>query len=148
MMRQLIGVFDDAEAAAAPTVAANDADHIRPRFNAGTAYSIVEFDSDGSENANSNAISPTLTDGLRGTWLTTGTGAEVWIERTINSGSFNHTDSGPGRLQLNFSRKFGVSQTGNGTTTCDVTFDFYDAASGGNLLDTVTILIRAIVSTL
>jgi len=95
----------------------------------------VRFHSDGSELGSTNAGVWSVS---RGNWLDVGTSAEVWVERTINSGTLDWTDSGAGRLQLNTIRSFGNTRTTNGTDTTNVKFDFYDAAAGGNLLATVT----------
>jgi len=81
----------------------------------------------------------------RGQWLDLGVSSAVWVERTINSGSLNWLDPGAGRKQLSTTRSFGVTDTstGGGPVTANVTFDFYDAASGGNLLDSVTLDLTA-----
>lgn len=74
----------------------------------------------------------------RGDWLDSGLNSEVWVERTINSGSLNAGDAGTGRLVLSTSRAFGLKKTSEGTQSCNITFKFYDAAAGGNELASVT----------
>lgn len=86
------------------------------------------------ENTPSNSFSVS-----RGNWLDKGSAAEVWIGRTINSGpGFNIDDPGAGRHQLSTTRTFNQQQSPVGVRTTNVTFDFWDAASGGNLLASVT----------
>jgi len=79
-----------------------------------------------------------------GTWLTGGSASAVWVERTITSGSLNRTDPGTGRLQLNVARSYEVDEdTDPGTHACTFTLTFYDASTGGNVLDTATITLEA-----
>ncbi len=101
-----------------------------------TCWAGIVFNAVGTENENTNLNSFTVS---RGNWLDAGDSSEVWIERTINSGpGFNVDDPGAGRLQLSTNRKFNQNQTGIGVRTTNVTFDFWDAASGGNKIATVT----------
>ena len=102
----------------------------------------VEYRSNGNERGSTGAG---VYSTVRGAWLTSGTGAEVWLERTLNTGTLNNSDPGAGRLQMNSSRIYAVEDTSipGGPVTCNVTFDFYDAVSGGNLLDTVTFTLSA-----
>jgi hypothetical protein len=126
--------------AAGPTVSANSG--IAYKFRAaGTCYSGVRFNTDGDED--DKCPTNVWNDGARGQWLDSGSNSDVWVERTINSGSLNDSDAGAGRLNLGTARAFSVSRASTGTHTANVTFDFYDAASGGSLLDTVTIDISA-----
>lgn len=106
----------------------------KTRFN-NDCYAGVRFNASGNE----DTLGPTngwVND--RGTWLDSGDVAEVWVQRVVNSGSLNNDDPGTGRLQLNTTREFSVVRTFVGTQSANVTFNFYDAASGGNLLDSVT----------
>lgn len=105
-----------------------------------TCYAGVRFQADGTE----DSLGPTNTwVGDRGNWLDSGDSSEVWVERTVNSGSLNNTDAGAGRLQLSTDREYSVIRTTLGTQSANVTFDFYDASSGGNLMDSVTYTISA-----
>jgi len=72
----------------------------------------------------------------RGMWLDSGTADSVWVERVISSGSLNNSDPGAGRLQLNAIRTYAVQDTTTvgGAVTCSLTFNFYNAASGGSLI--------------
>ena len=104
--------------------------------NTADCFAGIEFNSSGVEWASNN--SGTFNVG-RGSWLDEGLSSEVWVERTIDSDSgdgLNWNDPGTGRHQLSTTRAFGCTDTsiGGGAVEATVTFDFYDAASGGNLL--------------
>ncbi len=103
----------------------------------GTVYAGVEFNTSGAELRNDGPSSTSFTTS-RGSWLNSGSASAVWIERILNSGTLDWEDPGAGRFQLNASRKYGVSRATNGLKVANVTFNFYDASSGGNLLDSVT----------
>ena len=77
------------------------------------------------------------TYGSGGTWLTVGLNSEVWVERTVSAGTLD-TDPGAGRLVLSTSRTYQESNSSVGTESSTITWDFYDAAAGGNLLATTT----------
>jgi hypothetical protein len=81
----------------------------------------------------------------RGLWLDYGDSANVWFERTINSGSLNSNDPGSGRLQMNTARYVEVVDTSiaGGPVTCNLTITMWDASSGGNKLDEVTYTLSA-----
>lgn len=111
----------------------------------GPTFANLQYNSSGEEFENSSPTSNNVTLS-RGNWLDEGLSSEVWIERTINSGSLNNGDAGSGRLQLSTSRLFGNTRVADGQQTANITFDFYDAASGGSLLDTVTFSIQANVN--
>lgn len=103
-------------------------------------YAYIQYSSSGIEYQNASASSSVMSSS-RGNWLDIGDSSDVWIQRTINSGSFI-TDPGIGRLQLSTTRKWGNSIIG-GTLNCNVTFKFYDAASGGNQIGSITIDVKA-----
>ena len=105
-----------------------------------TCYAGVQYNTNGIDYASSNVGGWTNS---RGNWLDAGSNNDVWVERTINSGTLNWQDPGSGRYQLNFSRSFGVSQSVVGIKTCNLTVNFYDAASGGNLLGSATYTVTA-----
>ena len=119
-----------------PSVTAPTANITRDT-DATTVYAGIEFRNNGTlwENATSGSTSFSL---VRTNWLSSGTASQVWIERVISSGSLNWLDAGAGRLVLSTSRFYGTSDstTFGGAVTCSLTFNFYDAASGGNLLGT------------
>ena len=101
-------------------------------------WSGIRFHNTGAETSNNFGGSSDFSAGARGDWLDQGVPGAVWIERTINSGSFNLVDPGAGRLNLSSTREFSMTRASLGIQSCNVTFDFYDAASGGSLLDTTT----------
>lgn len=82
----------------------------------------------------------------RGSWLTSGSAADVWIERTIVSGSLNHSDPGAGRKSMDgLSYEFSNQDTNipGGADLCTITLTAWDAASGGTKLDEVTMTFSA-----
>ena len=97
----------------------------------------MRFDADGGyyESAANGVFPGTAT----GTWLTSGLSSQVWIERTITSGTLEQDGIGAGRVQLNTSRVIGVNRSVIGFKTAGATVDFYNAASGGTLLDSAFI---------
>ena len=111
-----------------------------------TCYAILQLNLSGAEFANASAGSTSMTKG-RGSWLDEGTSAEVWVERVLDSGTLNHSDPGAGRLQLSTTRLYGISRSTDGTTTTTVTFNYYDAAVGGNLIGTATVVFTVEVGT-
>lgn len=122
------------------TVSPDTNDVVNIRVGA-TCWAGIVFNAVGTELGNTPANSFSVS---RGNWLDAGDSSEVWIERTINSGpGFNVDDPGAGRHQLNTNRKFNENQTSIGVKITNVTFDFWDAASGGNKIGTVTLDISA-----
>jgi hypothetical protein len=125
-----------APAGASVTVSMNTAD-----VNYSTAinwvYANLQYNSSGTEYKNSAATQNNFTTS-RGAWLDTGAAADVWLERTITSGTL-FTDPGSGRLNLATTRSFRVRDTNASPAaiTCDLEMDMWDAASGGNNLDNV-----------
>ena len=112
-----------------------------------TAYAGVEFQSDG-EQYKTPITGPNSTYSTdQGDWLTHGDASDVWVTCTITGGtlgSFNSEDAGQGtRLQLNTSRAWRIVKSSPGTDTIIATFDFHDASSGGNLLDSISITFTA-----
>jgi hypothetical protein len=124
-----------------PTVSPSTSTPVYNYRSSGTCHSGVSFNSNGTEYKQSNLGSWTGTS--RGVWLDSGLNSEVWVQRTIVSGSLT-VDAGSGRLQLSTTRNFGVQQPTSGTNSCTVRFKFYDAASGGSEIgDTGNIVISA-----
>jgi len=73
------------------------------------------------------------------TWLTSGSSSEVWVAYTLNSGTSFVGKTAGTRYQLNAIQNFYFTAT----TVLDFRtnnsyFTFYDAASGGNTLDTTS----------
>lgn len=74
-----------------------------------------------------------------GTWLTSGSNSEVWVQWVRTGGTlsaWNSINPGTGRLQMSSSRYYRASRNLTGISTIIGYFRMYDAASGGNLLDT------------
>lgn len=127
-----------------PTVSASSSNVTRGPAALNPVYAGVAYNATGFEFSN-NASGSNSYDVSRGLWLDSGSASEVWLERTINSGSLNSSDPGAGRHQLNTARLLEVSDSTilGGAVTCNVTVDFYDASTGGNLLDSVTYTLSA-----
>lgn len=128
-----------APAGASPTVSMNTTDVLKSSA-IGTTYANLQYNTTGEEFQNSGRNDNFSTS--RGDWLDSGSSSDVWVERTINSGSLL-TDPGSGRLQLSTTRSFKVRDTdgGSGFNECDMDMDMWDAASGGSNLDSVANLI-------
>jgi hypothetical protein len=74
--------------------------------------------------------------GSIGTWLNSGLNSEVWVECVLISGTWNSINAGTGtRLRCDTTRSWRLKQSSNGVNTVQCNFKFWDAASGGNLLD-------------
>jgi hypothetical protein len=69
-----------------------------------------------------------------GTWLTQGSTSNVWVERTIVSGTLDTDTIGAGRVSMTTNRFMGVVRSTVGTKTATVSVEFFDAAAGGNSL--------------
>lgn len=105
------------------------------------SYAGIRFRPNGTwELMQNNAISGTdfTPPEATGTWLVAGSSSDVWIERILQAGTFNVSDEGPGRHRLDLTRTFVREHKGGvrgGSATVVERFRFWDAASGGNLLD-------------
>ncbi len=101
-----------------------------------TCYAGVQFNTSGEEfevvASNGNYSQS------QGDWLTSGSSSDVWVERSITSGTWNSSDPGAGRLQLSTSRSFRVIRSTTGIQSVTGSFDFWDAASGGNNLQSTS----------
>lgn len=125
-----------------PTVSAR-ADGRTNSLNESPCYSGCIFVSNGLEyEYNSNGSQTNST-----TWLDSGLASEVWVMWTRTGGSLSDWDSlgaGSHNVRLNLATSRGyrivdtVSSGAGGAETIIGYFRFYDAASGGNLLDTTS----------
>lgn len=104
----------------------------------GTAYAGVQFNSDGVEYK-------TPVDGdigysiSLGAWLDRGLNSQAWVQwhRTGGTlGDWNSADDGDSRLVLSTSRAWRIVRNGPGVNTIIGYFEFWDAATDGNLLQT------------
>ena len=107
----------------------------------GTVYARVKVDSDGELYASFyNGSYPT--SGYE-VWLDQGGNDEVWVQRVIISGTLN-LDAGSSRLICTADRQFGIQNSiQDSTKQTVIDLNFYDAASGGNLLDTQRVTLQA-----
>lgn len=101
-----------------------------------TAYAGIQFNTSGEEfNTPTGGSSYTSS---RGDWLDVGNSDEVWVECNITGGTlgaWNSDNAGTGsRLSLDTTRSWRMLRSTTGTDTTFATFDFYNAASGGNLI--------------
>ena len=106
----------------------------------GTVYANYKIDADGS-------IYKSASNGGYGsafeTWLVNGLNSDVWVERTINLGTLSTDDIAGSRVQCNSDLEIGVTRSIVGEKAAQVQLDFYDAETGGNLLDSATIDLAA-----
>lgn len=115
-----------------------------------TAYAGISYNSSGEEFKTDTSGNSGYTVS-RGNWLDVGTAAEVWVQMTRTGGtlgSWNSEDAGSTRLQLNTTRSWRILRTSpDGSDSIIADFDFYDAASGGNLLASVNFQCTATYNT-
>ena len=137
---RLMWSFGAEEATVSPSELISENFTVRPT----DCYAGVQYNSSGTEWGSNSGGGFTVG---RGPWLESGAAGDYWVERTVNSGTLDDQDAGTGRLQLNTTRSFSIVRTANrGVDTANVTFDFYDAASGGSLLASVTLTFNAEVT--
>jgi len=96
----------------------------------GTTYAGVKIDNDGEEYEHTNSGGWTSSIG---TWLDAGEVGEVWVECIVTLGSWSSWN-GTGRWNCATDNVFQITQTGAGSNSVTCYFKFWDAASGGNLL--------------
>jgi hypothetical protein len=135
----LYSLLDD-DAGGGPTVDVSViTDHYRFRVS-GTCQCNVKLDNDGDHYESTN----TGTYGAsEGTFRTSGAGNEVFVERSIDSGTLTTDGLAGGRASCAADRILGVSRSTTGSKICTLTLSFYDASSGGNLLGTKQITVEA-----
>ncbi len=117
-----------------PVVSASANGAVNIRFSA-PCYAGVQFRSDGSEweYSSSGALTQVGVGG-DAIWLDAGEASDVWVERIVTADSWNNLDPGAGRHNLASTRSFRILQTPTGVRTVTGYFKFWDAASGGSLL--------------
>lgn len=93
----------------------------------------VRFATDGDEFRCNNSGSY---NNNRGAWLDTGVSSDVWVIFNQDSGSAWTTGTSGVRLNININRTFEQSVSVPSSRSITGEFLFYDAATGGNLLDT------------
>jgi len=132
------GVWKDC-LATGPTVSPNSAGVTNDNGGVGTAcYAGIVFNG-GSPYREEACTYAGVYNVDRTAWLDSGSASDVWVQRVISSGTLNSNDPGSGRINVGtFSPYFEVVDTSltGGAVTCTLTFNFYDAASGGSLIGT------------
>ncbi|KKN01582.1 hypothetical protein LCGC14_1126310 [marine sediment metagenome] len=98
-------------------------------------YAGAQFQLDGSEweYTNSGGLTQTGVGGDQ-IWMDTGPNSAIWIERIVTAGSWNSLDPGAGRHVMSTTRSFRIVRSTAGIFTVTGYFKFWDAASGGSLL--------------
>ena len=132
---RVAGVWEPFYTAVSITVA-----NITNAFNSGgfgTIYAGIRIAADGNVY---EATSGGAFTSNQGAWLSAGAASDVWVQVSVTSGSLNWVNAGSGRLQCNVNRDYGVNRSTSGTQSATVSFNFYDAASGGNLLATKSLV--------
>lgn len=123
-----------------PLVSADGTGFTNTRGIGGSCDVGIEFNTDGEEY---RVLQTGATSGTsQGTWLDQGTSDQVWVQFNRDSGTAGTWIgfSNSTRYQLNVTRKFRIQDTTTSSLQETITgdFSFYDAASGGNLLQTTT----------
>ena len=97
-------------------------------------YVGVKFDNNGNEyeRTNTGSYGSSL-----GAWLDSGSASEVWVEYFNNTGTFTGKTAGT-RYNLATDQEFYRTRNFVGSTTVTCQFRFWDAATGGNILQTTS----------
>lgn len=125
-----------------PVISPSSTAIFKLRASSGFAWAAVEFRSTGVEYENVNATNTTQTLS-RGTWLDTGLNSEVWIQDASSVGDAWNVTPGTTRLVLSTTRIWKMRASTGGLVTRTALFNFYNAASGGDLIGSVTYEITA-----
>ena len=119
--------------AATPVVTATGAGDVNSLLSQ-SCYAGMRFDEDGNEQ---HAVATSGNFSNNGdVWLDEGSAADVWVTRSVTAGSWNNIDPGTGRHNLVSGESFRVFKSTPGIQSVTGSFEFFDAASGGNSLDT------------
>ena len=106
-----------------------------------TAYAWYQVDSDGDIKTSTTSTSPTV---VQETWLDAGLNSQVWVEASISGTALEAGSSSTGsRLACTSDRKWGYTAGPGVLKSGTLTVNFYDAASGGTLLDTQIVSLSA-----
>jgi len=130
------GAIYAAEGSASPEVDATAGNDSNVNFNNPCAVGI-EFNTSGSEyNCTNGGTFSTYI----GEWLTSGDAEDVWVEFTRTSGTESKWDlhNNGQRYQLSSTQSFEIWASTGGAANIVGYFKFYDAASGGNTLQTTS----------
>jgi hypothetical protein len=123
-----------------PLVSADGTGYTNSRGIGAVCWVGIQFNSDGEEYRHNATASWSGTS--QGTWLDAGTKEQVWVVFNRTGGLQTNWDgftSGT-RYQMTSSMGFRLDDTddGPGTNSIIGSWSFYDAASGGNLLDSTS----------
>ncbi|KKL97104.1 hypothetical protein LCGC14_1837800 [marine sediment metagenome] len=77
------------------------------------------------------------------TWLERGTTSQVWVERTIDTGSLDTDDIGASRVACTSDLELIVVRPTSGDQQATGSLRFYNAPTGGTLLETTSWDIKA-----
>lgn len=103
------------------------------------AYAWVGVNSDGDLKSSTTGATPNV---AYETWLDAGLNTQVWVQASISGSALTSgSDATGSRLACSTSRAWGYSTTGIRSGT--LTLDFYDAATGGSLLDSQAVFLSA-----
>jgi hypothetical protein len=117
--------------ASGPTVITTNIQSNSTSRNIGVCVCYVKIDSDGDFYKSDETGSYSS----NGNWLDSGAANEVWVARTITAGTLSKDDIGTGRTSCSSDLEIGTTKSfPDGNKSCTFTLNFYDAASGGNLL--------------
>lgn len=123
----------------APTVSALANGDTNSSYLVSPVYAGVKFDTDGEEYESTAAGGYGATVG---TWLDTGTSDQVWVEFLRTSGSksqfIGKSNSTRYSIATDSIWRISDSSAGSGYENILGTFRFWDAASGGNILQTTS----------
>ena len=101
----------------------------------GLCYAGVQVDADGDLYEVGDALAQ-LTQ--YETWLDAGLNSQVWVLASPVSGIWSG-DTLSTRLACTSDRKWTINNGGSGSASGELDLQFYDAATGGNLLDVQTV---------
>lgn len=123
-----------------PTVSASANGEFNAQETPIVAYAGVRFNSNGNEYETAGSGWDQTGVGGDGVWLDSGNASDVWVEWNRVSGDLNFSDLDPGssRLNLGTTRSWRHRRSSVGSDTITGNFDFWDAASGGNNLQTTS----------
>ena len=107
----------------------------------GPSYAGIRLNGNGTADGNNANGADSFTTAVAvDPWLDAGNPSGVYVERTISFGTADWLDDiGASRVALSTNPRIGCTRPNTvGSDTLVVTFNFYDAPSGGTLLGTIT----------
>lgn len=138
-MRGLHGMKTPSHGGVLPTVSAIAAGDTNARGVGGDCAVGIRFNADGQEYDITNAGNQGVD---LGTWLDTGVPGDVWVEFLRTGGTAANWEgiSNSTRVNMASTVQFRLTDVSTGSSSETITgrFRFWDAASGGNILQTTT----------